>query len=608
MATKGHYGIQWQTSALVVVLVVITLVATGFAAGIHLIDESTAALRRDLTNQARLVSAQFANIDDEVVGAADVQKAVHTIEANTGSRVTIIRHDGVVLADSEFEPDLMDNHRDRVEIDKAFDTGIGTARRRSPTLRRNLLYVAVRAPLAGKQAVVRVAMPMTAVEEASRRLLVNQVGMATIGALVALAVGLVLARWLIRPVTQLAQDAESLSIDEDGEFINTTGSSELMTLAGTINDLAAAGRKRLREVAYEQNLLATILGAMSEAVLALDSDNRILHCNLAAGSLLGIDPVTDRDRPLWERVRLAPLVECLDRAKRSDAEVIQTNHTVLGDDERHLELHIVPLRPGAHSSISGWVVVINDITYEKRSETQRRDFITNASHELKTPLAVIKGALETLLDMDDEVTPLARNFLERSQRQTNRMTDLVSELSELMRLENTMKTERRRVTVEEILDNALSDHNDLAQHKGLEILLPEIADGTVMGDVRQLSRMLGGLMENACVHSSGTFIDIASTVEDDRVIITVKDNGQGIDPKHHERIFERFYRCDPSRSNAEGSTGLGLAMVRRIANLHGGDIRVQSHPGEGCTFVIDLPTADPGSGESSRSLSWPSST
>ena len=344
----------------------------------------------------------------------------------------------------------------------------------------------------------------------------------------------------------------------------------------------------LAQTNKDKSELLTVLTSMSEGVIAVDTDQRILLANEAAALLLGFDAQAAPGRRLWEIVRSAP--------------VLQSAAQVLGGGEgrvfsvgplagRHLEITVRRF-PAAPGRMEGLVLVAHDTTQMVQFQELRKEFVANVSHELRTPLSIIKGYAETLRDGALTDARKGPEYLRTIERHVDQLTNLVNDLLELAKLEGRGDPAKRfPVDVGAVARRAAEQLAPAAQGKrqalGVEVAtdLPAVA-----GDADYLERAVGNLVENAIKYTpAGGRIDVRVRGEAGEVLVEVTDSGIGIPADDLPRIFERFYRVDRSRSRAMGGTGLGLSIVKHVVQSHGGRVEVASVPGSGSCFLIRLP-------------------
>ncbi|MFA5517170.1 MAG: ATP-binding protein [Desulfuromonadales bacterium] len=541
----------------------------------------------DLTARARLVAQQVAADFD--ASAAQLDALSKRLGEAAAARLTLIRASGEVVGDSRENPARMENHADRPEVLTALSGTAGIAVRFSQTLQKDMLYVA--APVPGAAGVVRAALPLTAIDAPLRRM---QGRLAVAGLVVALATALLslaLGRRLSRPLEEMRRGAERFAEGHLEQHLSVGGSEEVGALAEAMNRMAGQLDERLRVVLRQRNEQEAVLTSMVEGVLAVDSDERILRLNRAAGHLLGLAPQEVQGRPLQEVLRKADLQRFIARALAS-GEPVEGDIVLPEPGGRFLQAHGTPLR-GAQGQEIGALVVLNDITRLRRLENVRRDFVANVSHELKTPITAIKGSAETLLDGAMDEPDAARRFVEIIAKQSDRLNAIINDLLVLSRIEQ----EGEGLPLEvgplfPVLEAARQACQHSARAKELRIDLDAPRDLRARMNSPLLEQALVNLLANAINYSEfAGHIVLAGLRDGDRVKIRVRDRGCGIEKKHLPRLFERFYRVDKARSRKLGGTGLGLAIVKHIVQAHGGTVTVESTPGQGSVFTIDLPSA-----------------
>jgi two-component system phosphate regulon sensor histidine kinase PhoR len=526
--------------------------------------------------------------------AAAIDEYCKELGRKAGIRVTVIEPSGIVIGDSAEDPALMERHDDRPEIRQALRSGRGESIRFSSTVRQNLMYVAVPLVIEGKvTAVVRTSLPMTSVSGTLRSTFWNL----TLGGLVIAAVagilGLVISRRIARPLEEMKQGAERFSSGDFSRRLPVADSVELGGLAESLNEMAEQLDERIRTALKQRGELETILASMVEGVIAVDRDTRILSLNRAAAMLLSADLGAAPGKMLQEVVRNRELQRFVSHALESD-EPVEGEIILHHDGDRYLQAHGTRLGGDGDERI-GALVVLNDVTRMRKLETFRRDFVANVSHELRTPITSIKGFVETLADGALEDSDRAMQFLGIINKHTDRLSELIEDLLTLSRLDQGPGDEGRRIAVEPtaihgLLEEAIEICRSKAESRFIEIKLS--CQESLEADLNQslVEQALVNLIDNAIKYSPERgVVDIEARTVDERVVISVRDNGIGIDEKHAPRLFERFYRVDKARSRDLGGTGLGLAIVKHVAQAHGGSVGVDSSPGSGSTFFLYFP-------------------
>ncbi len=583
----------WKLYASYAFLILLTIAVVGALVAGRIEKDAMVEIDRRLESQTRLLRELA--VGDLARGSElrHLQEKVHSLGREVGTRFTVIDASGVVLADSDQEPARMDNHRDRPELEAARREGIGTASRYSRTLQRSMRYLALPYEAAGDGAdisgFVRAALPLTQVSGRLNqlRLLVALGG--ALAALVALLLGFFLARRFIQPLLSMTTAAESIAAGSYDQEVRIRSDDELGKLAGAFNTMSGRLRESLATLHADRGKLSAILASMAEGVVAVDRQEKVVHLNRAAGRLLRVEGNTALGRPVWEVTRIRQISEVLAESIRRD-EAIQQVARIPGVSEQLIELHAAPLR-SEDGELAGAVLLIDDVTQLRRLENMRQDFVGNVSHELKTPVTVIRGLVETMRE-DPELPPAMRErFLAKVADQTLRMSSIVTDLLSLSRLESEVDPELEPLELEDPVEDACAALQPSIDAKSLTLELTQPKDSLmVQGEHEMLREAVGNLIGNAVKYSPrGGTIHIRLLQKGKRAVVEVQDHGIGIEPRFQERIFERFFRVDKARSRELGGTGLGLAIVKHTAHRLGGTISLTSQPGAGSTFRLELP-------------------
>jgi len=356
----------------------------------------------------------------------------------------------------------------------------------------------------------------------------------------------------------------------------------------TLHDVARAFHELMDIASKDQAQLLTIIGSMSDGLVATDHQQRILLTNQAAEAMLLFRTIVPKGKQLWEVIPIEGVLKAVTEASLTGEQKRVSVGPVSG---RYLEVTItrLPLRP------AGFIIVAHDVTETMRYEELRKEFVANVSHELRTPLTVIKGYVETLQDGAIDDRPRAQQYLATVQRHTENLSSLVDDLLSLSRLDSTSTVPSPRPVQLGKIAHKVSESMTPRAHKMGHKLVLQIADGLlpVIGNPEYLERAVANLVENAIKYTRDEGL-IKLIVRGDNaaaVIVEVVDNGVGIATDDVPRIFERFYRVERSRSRDAGGTGLGLSIVKHIVQAHGGQIEVESTPGVGSTFRMTFPAA-----------------
>lgn len=507
-------------------------------------------------------------------------------------RFSVFRPDGLTLADSEHDPDKMENHADRPEIQQAVQGQTGIAIRRSYTLDERMIYVALPVYDQGQiVGVIRTALPVTDIDANLREIYVKIL----VGglAIVLLAAGFIffLTRRLSRPLTAINQGAERFARGDLSSKVPVPQSEELAKLAEALNNMAAQLDDRFRTILQQRQEQEAVLASMVEGVVAVDNSDRLITLNKAGARLLMVNPEIAKGQSIQEIIRNKDLQQFLQQA-RAAAAPVEGEIILNGLTERFIQLHGTKLLD-SHGKAIGALVVMNDVTAMRRLERVRRDFVANVSHELRTPITSIKGFIETLQAGAIHEPENAMHFLQIIARQADRLNQIIEDLLTLSRIEQEEEAGTVTLSLEPlkpVLQAAIQTSEVKAAAKQIHIILncPDGLQANINPPL--LEEAVVNLIDNAVKYSPPqTTVTIAVEQAPEKVMIRVRDQGRGIAMEHLPRLFERFYRVDPSRSRRVGGTGLGLAIVKHIVQAHNGWVTVDSTLGQGSVFTLHLP-------------------
>lgn len=538
-----------------------------------------------LEKEALLVRAALEKSSD-----SDLENQVKHLGQEIGIRITIIGRDGNVYADSEADPALMENHRNRPEIRTALSGRTGSDIRASRTVGYRTLYLAIPATgLAKGEGAIRLAVPMTDVYESVDRVL-NTL-MFAVG--LALALSTVFAFFAAQRFTEPIREVNRVAREyARGNFrtrMNVRTSDEIGSLGRTLNEMAEHLQTTIAESSSEKNKMRAVLTGMADGVVAVDPEGRIILVNHAAEMMFHHQEGEVLGKHILRLVRNFRIEELVSQVLHSRNMLIDEFRTDPGTD-RIVRIYVTPIRAD-NSAVAGIVLVFRDVTELRQLEQMRTDFVANVSHELKTPLTSIKGFVETLLDGALEDQEACRRFLGIISEETDRLHRLIADLLSLARIEAPrFEAVYQAVSLTEAAAKNLEMLRPQAEAKRIRLsseLEPGLPRVLIKEDL--LDQVVLNLLDNAVKYTQADGnVVIRAELKGNLVQVEVADTGIGIPEECLPRIFERFYRVDKARSRDLGGTGLGLSIVKHILERYGQKIWVRSVPGEGSVFGFTL--------------------
>ncbi len=552
----------------------------------------TARTRTDLMVRTELAEREATRLAEAPQLPEDPvwQALASELGSRAQARLTFIALDGHVLGDSDLDSAgilRVENHHERPEFLEALAQGRGASVRDSSTLGQRMMYVAVPFRRQGRLVgVVRAALPLAQVDQSVTHLRMLLLAASLMALTIAGLVSTLATRRISQTLRRLARTAGRMVEGNLGERARTPGHDEIATLGKSLDHLAESLSGALAQLKAERDLLGDILAGMQEGVLVLDRKSHVIHANpaLRAMLLLGVDCL---GKPLLEVIRNAELVAILRRAR--DASSATSGEVELaGLMPRRLLVQVSPLQgePG------DLLVVLVDVTQLRQLESIRKDFVANASHELRTPVASMRSAAETLRGAMEEDPEAAKVFLEIIERNASRLHQLVEDLLDLSRIESReFRLQMESLDLGAFAEQMAHAYHRLAQDKGIDLEVDAGTRGTLaLADRRAMEQVLGNLLDNAIKYCpQGARVRIHSEAQSDSIRVSVEDSGPGIPAQHLPRLFERFYRVDAGRSRELGGTGLGLAIVKHLVEAMSGSVSVESQAGQGSTFSFTLP-------------------
>ncbi len=556
--------------------IILILTVTGIM-GIAVYTVSRSSYEQELTQSLYAEIGLFASQMDE-----DLSRLAEEYAAQLKTtRITVVDQSGAVLYDTEVaEPG---NHANRPEIQEAFETGQGVSRRFSQSTWTTYLYVARRVEWQGQPVVVRFSVGMEQLRQIDQEILLFLCG-GMLGAVgIALLMSGLFSKRVVMPVRALADFARAVSRGEEAPQFHYRRKDELGMLTRSVKIMQTRLARTIRRAEEKNTQLQTVLNSVPSGIVAMDPEGVILLLNSPAADMLGLVKDEAVGHVLQEVYRLDALHDFLGDPDQMSME--------LSDRGRTYTVTKAPMQ-GEDGAPMGTVVVLQDVTEMQRLLGMRSEFASNVSHELKTPLTSIKGFVDTLKNGAMDNPESAKRFLDIIDIETDRLTSLINDILEISDLESGRPDEAPApCDVDTVAGEVLEMIAKSAQERGI-VLSYHNDSGRREYPVDQyrMKQLLLNLVSNAVRYNRDHGkVDIYVDGTPERLTLRVRDTGIGIAPEDQPRVFERFYRVDKGRSRASGGTGLGLCIVKHIAQMYGGSVHVTSELGVGSEFVVNLP-------------------
>jgi two-component system phosphate regulon sensor histidine kinase PhoR len=508
----------------------------------------------------------------------NLEPFIKDIGKRTKIRITVIRPDGTVLADSEEVPERMDSHQYRPEVFQALQGQTGRSVRRSSTVRADMLYMGFPMIEEGRvTGVLRLSMFMKDIDTLLYSLQRRMFQAAAAILALVLLVMIVFSRSISRPIREFITTSRRVAGGNFDAKVSLGHRGEMGDFARSFNAMTGDLKTMFLETRRRTEELDSILSAIHDSLLVIDAKDEVVLSNEAFRGI--VQDLPPGRRFYWEVLRSPSFAELVREARESRTN--RTGEVRIKDGQFLCNAVFLPMQERL-------VVTLHDLSEARNVERMKKDFVINVSHELRTPLTAIKGFAETLegrLEGED------KGFASIIHRNTDRLIGIVQDLLSLAQLEEkgaSMEIEKTDLRL--LAENVLKLFGNRAADKGVGLeLKAEAGLLPLAGDSFQLEQMLVNLIDNAVKHTEKGTVAVSLTTKDRNIVIDVRDTGIGIPEEHLTHIFERFYVVDKSRSRKLGGTGLGLSIVKHIVLAHRGKISVRSRIGEGTTFTVELP-------------------
>ena len=491
-------------------------------------------------------------------------------------RVSVIDAEGKVISDSEnVDVDKLGNHSDREEIIAAFQGEPKVVTRYSQSLGKDLVYYALKVTTGDTFVFIRVSVAVESVNSYVVSNIVTMIFVLIVALTLSVIFSVIAANGLMKPLTEIRNNLASVRNGTYKEIVPSSGDQEINSMLVEINGISEKLQDSIFEARSDKEKLDYILSNISDGIVVLEKNGNISLINKNAARIFDASDFTGKNYLLLSRDRAFTegVSSALEGRKDSVFEMKFTGEAYYSVSVRALERGLT-------------VIVLSDITAVRNSEKMRSEFFANASHELKTPLTAIKG-FNDIVSMT-ATQPDIKELSGRIDKEVARIINLINDMLDLSMLESEKEPKKEEVELSDVVKDIQGSLEILAKERGVSVKAS--GKGVVMMEREHAVELVKNLTENAIRYNEkGGYVEVDVSEDDKKVVLTVKDDGIGIEEEHLQRIFERFYRVNKSRSRETGGTGLGLSIVKHIAVLYGADVNISSTFGVGTTVTVTFP-------------------
>lgn len=482
----------------------------------------------------------------------------------------------------------MENHIGRKEVDSSIKEGFGKDTRKSTTVNADLLYIAI--AMDQPEVIIRVSLPLIEINEIYKLIWFYTILITLAAILLVVLISFKISKSLTKSLNELIFVSKEISKGKYNRRINIESKDELGQLSESFNEMAAKLEQTINDLKDKKMEIESIVDSMNAGIVAVDRNKKIILINRMAGDFLGVSLQKGViGKNMLERIRNNQLNNII---KETFINNRPLESGYINMEDKILKLYTSPVKPRTEGEETvGVIVFIQDVTKIRKFEKIRTEFVSNVTHELKTPITSIRGFIETLKDGAINNKQVAMRFLDIIDIEAERLHVLIDDillLSEIETKQTALRSEN--INIKSLGDEVISIVQSIADEKEVTLYNQVTKDIFIKGDKNRLKQLFLNLVDNAIKYNvKGGRVTIDAYKDEGKMVIKIKDTGIGIDYKHLPRLFERFYRVDKGRSRDLGGTGLGLSIVKHIVNLYNGNVKVNSKLGEGTEFIVQIP-------------------
>ncbi len=546
-------------------------------------------IERELSKQAKILRQSFAE-SPKLNNSIGLKSQIDSYSDASGSRITLIARDGKVLVDSDIAMDnleSLDNHSNRPEVIAAFNNGSGSSKRFSNSTQQDMLYFALLDTSSEVERVIRISVTNAYLNSSLASLENSMTLIIVVALIVAILASVIAGNYIRESLMDLEKAASDMSHGsyekKDLESLPIKRRDEIGSMARNISTISTNLKKQISLIAKQRDQFGSVLDGLGEGIMVCDQNGLITFRNDQIMQILGLDEIIDQSIHDLEIPALSRMYKKAQKKGKFDSEFeLETGE----DDTRWILAHMNKAK-----STQELILVVHETTQLRQMDSMRRDFISNLSHELRTPVSVIKANSETLLDGALENKKDAKIFSKAILHNADRLSEMVTSLIDLSRIEyGELKFVIEKIVLNQIIESVVLAYKNKAKRKKIQVVFECQSDVTVKSDAKAIERVLNNLLDNAFKYSpENSIIKINLRKQGEAMRLAVIDQGEGVAEEDQDLVFKRFFRTASARANTQQGSGLGLAIVKNLVYNLQGDVGVESRPEGGSEFWFTIP-------------------
>ena len=546
-------------------------------------------IESELFKQAKILRQSFAE-SPKVNNYNSLKSQIDSYSDASGSRITLIASDGKVLVDSDIAMDILeslDNHSNRPEVIAAFNNGSGSSKRFSNSIQQDMLYFALLDTTSNPERVIRISVTNEYLDRSLASLENSMTLIIVVALIVAILASVISGNYIRESLMDLERAASDISDGsynkKDLGFLPVKRRDEIGSMARNISTISTNLKNQISLIAKQRDQFGSVLDGLGEGIMVCDQNGLITFRNDQIMQILGLDEIINKSINDIEIPALSRMYKKAQKKGKFDSEFeLETGE----DDTRWILAHMNKAK-----STQELILVVHETTQLRQMDSMRRDFISNLSHDLRTPVSVIKANSETLLDGALENKKDAKIFSKAILHNADRLSEMVTSLIDLSRIEyGELKFVIEKIVLNQIVESVVLAFKNKAKRKNIQVVFERQSEVTVNSDAKAIERVLNNLLDNAFKYSpENSIIQITLRKQGEAIRLAVIDQGEGVAEEDQDLVFKRFFRTASARANTQQGSGLGLAIVKNLVNNLQGDVGVESRPEGGSEFWFTIP-------------------